>query len=39
VLALIEEIDKLDVLNKWKWFKFKVKQIAIDTFFISEEKT
>ncbi len=33
VLALIEEIDKLDMsnLNKWEWFKFKVKQIAIDT--------
>ncbi len=33
VLALIEEIDKLDMsnLNKWEWFKFKVKKIAIDT--------
>ncbi len=32
-MALIEEIDKLDMsnLNKWEWFKFKVKQIAIDT--------
>lgn len=33
VISLIEEIEKLDMscMNKWEWFKFKVKQIAIDT--------
>jgi len=32
-MSLIEEIKKLDMscMNKWEWFKFKVKRLAIDT--------
>lgn len=33
VKSLILEVEKLDMndISKWEWFKFKAKEIAIDT--------